>query len=83
MKMDWQIKKRFSSETLPEAKQSGAFLYERDFVTVDDLKKLAIPVLAHRVILEKQSQYSGLNSASIACRERLGGLLKHYFRQAA
>ena len=27
MKMDWQIKKSFSSETLPEAKQSGA-IYE-------------------------------------------------------
>jgi len=37
---------------LQRAAQAHAFLEGRDFVTPDDIKRLAVPVLAHRVILE-------------------------------
>ncbi len=37
---------------LQRAAQSHAFLEGRDFVVPDDVKRLAVPVLAHRVLLE-------------------------------
>lgn len=37
---------------LQRAAQAHAFLEGRDFVVPDDIKRLAVPVLAHRVLLE-------------------------------
>jgi MoxR-like ATPase len=36
--------------TLSRATQARAFLENRDYVTPDDVKRLAVPVLAHRVV---------------------------------
>lgn len=48
-----------------KACQARAFMKERDFVTPDDVKALAHPVLAHRVILETKTRYSGDTAESI------------------
>lgn len=53
------------SLALYKACQARAFFYGRDFVTVDDVKTLTAPVLAHRVILETKTRYSGDTAESI------------------
>ena len=42
-----------------------AALQQRNFVIPDDIKALAVPVLAHRLILETKAKYSGVSKASI------------------
>lgn len=37
----------------------------RDFVLPDDVKELAAPVLAHRVLLETRASVRGLSAASV------------------
>lgn len=39
--------------------QAFAFVNERDYVSPDDVQHLAIPVLAHRIILEAKAKYAG------------------------
>lgn len=56
-----------------KACQARAFMMERDYVTPDDVKMLAHPVLAHRVILETKTRYSGDTAESILS-EHLDGL---------
>lgn len=51
--------------TLSRCAQAAAFLENRDFVLADDIKKLAVPVLAHRLILQNQAKYAGATGASI------------------
>lgn len=48
-----------------KATQARAFAQGRDYVTPDDVKALAHPVLAHRVILETKTRYSGDTAESI------------------
>jgi MoxR-like ATPase len=36
--------------------QSRAFLYERDYCTPDDVKTLAMPLLAHRIRLNVEGE---------------------------
>lgn len=50
---------------LYKACQARAFFEDRDFVTPDDVKFLANSVLAHRVILETKTRYSGDTAESI------------------
>ena len=45
------------SLALYKACQAKAFFEDRDFVTPDDVKFLANPVLAHRIILETKTRY--------------------------
>ena len=45
--------------------QAKAFFEDRDFVTPDDVKFLANPVLDHRIILETKTRYSGDTAESI------------------
>jgi MoxR-like ATPase len=52
------------------AARAEAFLSGRDFVTPDDVKALALPVLRHRVILTPEAEVEGQT-----VDERLGGLL--------
>lgn len=42
-----------------------ALLNGRDYVIPDDVKKLALPVLSHRILLNSKAQYSGASSADI------------------
>jgi MoxR-like ATPase len=53
------------SLALYKACQARAFCEDRDYVTPDDVKFLANPVLAHRVILETKTRYSGDTAQSI------------------
>ena len=53
------------SLALYKACQAKAFFENRDFVTPDDVKFLANPVLAHRIILETKTRYSGDTAESI------------------
>ncbi len=53
------------SLALYKASQARAFMHARDFVLPDDVKALAKPVLAHRMILETKTRYSGETADSI------------------
>jgi len=48
-----------ASEILYRTTQALAFVRERDYVTPDDVKELAEPVLAHRVVLDTKARYAG------------------------
>lgn len=48
-----------------KASQARAFMQGRTYVTPDDVKALAKPVLAHRMILETKTRYSGETAESI------------------
>ncbi len=45
--------------------QARAALEERDFVTPDDVKALALPVLAHRLILKPNAELRGLTPSKV------------------
>ena len=45
--------------------RARAMLHERDFVIPEDIKSLAIPVLAHRILMDTKSQYEGTSRAEI------------------
>ncbi|MDL5046563.1 MoxR family ATPase [Oscillatoria amoena NRMC-F 0135] len=62
------------SLALARAAQAHAYLMNRDFVTPDDVKILAPPVFAHRIILPRNS-LSG-DSASAESRNRIIDLLQ-------
>ena len=52
------------SIALYKAAKAFAYIYERDYVTPDDVKKIAVSVLAHRIILSPQGKSEfGTNEA--------------------
>ncbi len=53
------------SLALYKACQARAYFEGRDFVSPDDVRSLTVPVLAHRVILETKTRYSGDTAQSI------------------
>lgn len=59
------------SIALMRAAQVNAILDGRDFVMPDDVKKIAVPVLAHRLILKGHAIASGTENAEAAIREIL------------
>ena len=50
---------------LYKAAKTWAAMNGRDFVTPDDIKEIAIPVLAHRLVLLGASRYSGLTTETV------------------
>ena len=42
-----------------------AILEGRDYVIPEDIKKLAVPVMSHRIIMNTKAEYSGLSSRAI------------------
>jgi MoxR-like ATPase len=50
--------------------QARAFLHGRDFVIPEDVKAIAVPVLAHRLALDTKAKYSGVQKEDIV-RETL------------
>lgn len=50
-----------ASRSLYQAAKAYAAMNGRSFVTPDDVKALAQPVLGHRLLLESSSRYSGLS----------------------
>ena len=59
------------SIALMKAAQVNAVLEGRDFVIPDDVKKLAVPVLAHRMILKGHAIAGGTESSESAVRDIL------------
>ncbi len=53
------------SLALYRAAQARAFLMDRRYVLPDDIRKLCVPVLGHRMILQTKAKYSGDTTASI------------------
>ncbi len=51
--------------TLCRCAQAEAYRVGRNFVLPDDVKKLALPVLAHRLMLDNQAKYAGISNAEI------------------
>jgi len=45
--------------------QARAATQGREYVTPDDVKALAIPVLAHRILLEPSARLEGTTSATV------------------
>ena len=45
--------------------QALAFLRGREYVLPDDVKELAVPVLAHRIVLDNKANYSGISKADV------------------
>ncbi|MFH1478455.1 MAG: MoxR family ATPase [Candidatus Omnitrophota bacterium] len=54
-----------ASLALMNIARSLAFIEERDYVIPDDIKKLAYPVLSHRIILQPRSIVKGLDPERI------------------
>lgn len=54
-----------ASLSLMHTAQAMALLNERDFVSPALIQDLAIPVIAHRLVLEPDAKFSGLSSTSV------------------
>ena len=53
------------SLALARASQALALLQDRDFVLPDDVKRLAVPTLAHRLILQPQARLKDLAATTV------------------
>ena len=47
------------------ASQACAFMDGRDYVSPDDVQRLAVPVLAHRLILHSKAKYGGVRKETL------------------
>ena len=45
--------------------QAQALLRGRDYVTPDDVRELAVPVIAHRLVLDTKASYSGTRKQGV------------------
>lgn len=54
--------------SLVRAAKTWAAANGRTFVTPDDIKELALPVLAHRVLLTPEAEFSGVTSEQVISR---------------
>jgi len=53
------------TQSLLMASRAHAAIQGRDFVTPDDIRELAVPVLAHRQVLRPEFELEGLSSAEV------------------
>ncbi|MEE8494394.1 MAG: MoxR family ATPase [Nitrospirales bacterium] len=62
-----------ASLALRKAAQALALLDDLDFVTPEHLQELAVPVLAHRIMLDSQARFSGSTARTIVedCLKRI------------
>jgi MoxR-like ATPase len=60
------------SIALMKAAQVNAVLDDRDYITPDDVKKMAVPVLAHRLIIKGHAIAGGTENAENTVRDILG-----------
>lgn len=54
-----------SSLMLSRCAQANAFINSRNYVIPDDIKSVAVPVLAHRLMLNSQALHSGVSKSDI------------------
>ena len=45
--------------------QAVAATSGRDFVTPDDIKKIAVPALSHRIVLTREAEISGITAPAL------------------
>jgi len=57
-----------ASVALLNASKSYALLQGRDFITPDDIKFIAVPVLQHRLILSPETEMEGYSAAAVCKR---------------
>ena len=58
----------FARLALARAVKTWAIASGRTFVTPDDVRELAEPVLAHRIIVDPESEFAGVTGAEIVGR---------------
>jgi MoxR-like ATPase len=51
--------------TLSRCCQARAYLEGRDHILPDDIQYLAVPILAHRIMLENKAKYSGISAKAV------------------
>ena len=66
---------------LARAAKTWALAASRTYVTPDDVRDLAVPVLAHRIIVDPESEFAGVNAEDIVSRI-LAGLTPPSYRAA-
>jgi len=54
-----------ASIALMKAAQALALFDGLDFVTPEQIQELAVPVIAHRLVMEPQARFSGLTPGSV------------------
>src|SRR3954469_7505498 len=54
-----------ASIALMKAAQALAFFDSLDFVTPEQIQELAVPVIAHRLVMEPQARFSGLTARGV------------------
>jgi MoxR-like ATPase len=54
-----------ASIALMKAAQALALFDGFEFVTPEQIRELAVPVIAHRLVMEPQARFSGLNARSV------------------
>jgi MoxR-like ATPase len=54
-----------ASLALMKAAQALALFDAIDFVTPDQIQELAVPVIAHRLVMEPQARFSGLTARAV------------------
>lgn len=54
-----------ASLSLMKTAQAMALLDGREFVTPEDVRELAVPVIAHRMVLDPQTRFSGVQTTTI------------------
>ena len=48
-----------------KASQALALIEGREFVIPEDVREMAVPVIAHRMVAEAQARFAGLTTAGI------------------
>ena len=56
------------SISLFRAAQAHAFLAERDYVSPEDVKAIAVATLSHRVAVRDEVRYAGSDGAAVVAR---------------
>jgi MoxR-like ATPase len=54
-----------ASIALMKAAQALAFFEGLEFVTPEQIQELAVPVIAHRLVMQPQARFSGLTARSV------------------
>lgn len=54
-----------ASLSLMKVAQAAALMSGRDFVSPDDVREMAVPVVSHRIALDPQAKFSGTTGASV------------------
>ena len=54
-----------ASLSLMKTAQAKALLEGIDFVKPEDIQELAVPVVAHRLVLDSQAKFSGASSQEV------------------